>query len=165
MKFANRNSLNIRLGAMAKNVRPTVLRSLRRGALQIENTAVEGIIDPPKTGKIYRRNANAGKLTKTGRKRKAQYIDHQASAPGEFPAADTGRLHQSITTAVVQNDDRAVIVETGANTPYAEALEYGTAKMEPRPYMTPAFRAHAERIKDEVTLAIAQAIRQSGRSK
>ena len=148
--FQNRNRLNIRLGNMAKSVRPAVLRSLRRGGLKIENSAVEGIIDPPKTGRIYKSRHRKGAV-------------HQASAPGEFPAADSGRLHQSITTAVVQNDDTRVAVETGANTPYALAMEYGTSRIEPRPFMGPSFNEHREAIKDEVTLAVAQAIRRNGR--
>lgn len=148
--FQNRNRLNIRLGNMAKSVRPAVLRSLRRGGLKIENSAVEGIIDPPKTGRIYKSRHRKGAV-------------HQASAPGEFPAADSGRLHQSITTAVVQDDNTRIAVETAANTPYARALEYGSDIMEPRPFMGPSYREHREAIKDEVTLAVAQAIRRNGR--
>ena len=148
--FQNRNRLNIRLGNMAKSVRPAVLRSLRRGGLKIENSAVEGIIDPPKTGRIYKSLHRKGAV-------------HQASAPGEFPAADSGRLHQSITTTVVQDDNTRTAVETAANTPYAIPLELGTSKMAPRPFMSPSFRLHREAIKDEVTLAVAQAIRRNGR--
>lgn len=148
--FTNRNRLNIRLGNMAKTVRPVVSRSLKRGALRIENTAVEGIIDPPKTGRIYPSKHRKG-------------ATHQASAPGEFPAADSGRLHQSITTVTVEDSDHAIVVETGANTPYAEPLELGTSKMEPRPFMTPAFRERREEIKNDVTRAVAQAIRRAAR--
>lgn len=150
--FQNRNRLNIRLGNMARSVRPAVLRSLRRGGLKIENSAVEGIIDPPKTGRIYKSRHRKGAV-------------HQASAPGEFPAADSGRLHQSITTTVVQNDNTRIAVETAANTPYARALEYGFDEhnLAPRPFMGPSYHEHREAIKDEVTLAVAQAIRRNGR--
>ena len=173
-RFSGAGRLNIALGAMARNVRPAIARALKRGALAIENYAVEGIIDPPKTGTIYGRNVNAGKLTKKGKRRKAKIVEHQASAPGEFPAADTGRLHQSITTVEVRNDDSAVVVETGANTPYAERLEFGGSHVAkngkrvyiaPRPYMTPAFKANREAIKDMVTLTVAQEIRRNARGR
>lgn len=166
--FQNRNRLNIALGGMARAVRPQLTRIIKQAGLIIENEAAASIIDPPKTGTIYATNKNAGKRTKTGKRRKPKYIYHQASAPGENPAADTGRLHQSITTVVVQNDDAAIVVQTAANTPYATRLEYGgshtapngaTIHIEPRPYMRPAYRNNRERIKDMIVLAAAQAIR------
>lgn len=150
--FTNRNRLNITLGAMAKTVRADVERALKRGGLQIENDAVEGIINPPKTGRIYPSKHRKGAM-------------HQASAPGQFPAADSGRLHQSITTATVQNDDRAVVVETGANAPYAMALEFGTSKMEPRPFMTPSFQQNEAHIRGQVTQAVARSLQRSARGK
>lgn len=150
--FANRNRLNIKLGAIARAVRPEIRRALQRGGLAIENRAVEGIIDPPKTGRIYPSKHRKG-------------AKHQASAPGEFPAADSGRLHQSITTAVVQDNDAAVVVHTAANAPYAMALEYGTSKMAPRPFMTPSFQAHEQQIKASVTAAVARTIKAQGGKK
>ena len=153
--FQNRDRLNIALGGMARAVRPAIVRVMRQSGLVIENEAAASIIDPPKTGRIYKSKSRKGKM-------------HQASAPGEHPAADTGRLHQSITTVVVQNDDAAIIVQTAANAPYATRLEYGgshtasngaTVHIEPRPYMRPAYRNNRERIKDMITLAAAQAIR------
>lgn len=158
-KFANLNRLNIALGGMARAVRPQLVRTMRQGGLILENEAAQSIIDPPKTGRIYPSKHRKGRT-------------HQASAPGENPAADSGRLHQSITTVVVQNDDAAIVVQTAANTPYATRLEYGGAHqapngravyIAPRPYMRPAFANNVERIKDMVTLSAAQAIRKYGR--
>lgn len=146
--FSNRNRLNVTLGAMAKAVRPEILRALRRGGLAIENRAAQGIIDPPKTGRIYKSKHRKG-------------AKHQASAPGQFPAADSGRLHQSLTTATVQNDESAVVVQTAANAPYASHLEYGTSKMEPRPFMTPAFNENREEIRRSVERAVTNAVRRS----
>jgi phage gpG-like protein len=61
------------------------------------------------------------------------YGDHQASAPGEMPAMDTGTLAGSI---LAEPDGGGAVVYT--NMEYAAHLEYGTVNMEPRPFFTPA---------------------------
>lgn len=66
----------------------------------------------------------------------AMYGDHQASAPGEAPAIDTGVLAASIQTEVNGTEGQ---VFTNAET--AEMLEFGTVKMAARPFMTPAAEA------------------------
>lgn len=50
------------------------------------------------------------------------YGKHQASAPGDPPAPDTGTLQRSITHEVV--DDHTIRV--GTNIEYAEILEFGS---------------------------------------
>lgn len=52
---------------------------------------------------------------------------HQASAPGEFPAKDSGALLKSIGTEVT-----ATYMRVGTNMPYSIYLRYGTSKMAPR---------------------------------
>lgn len=63
------------------------------------------------------------------------YGGHQASAPGEAPAIDTGNLVNSIQVEF-QNNYETGIVYTNAE--YAEALEYGGAHVAARPFMEPA---------------------------
>jgi len=58
---------------------------------------------------------------------------HRASAPGEAPATDTGRLANSIQ-ADIQGKQATVFT----NLEYAPWLEFGTQEMEPRPFMVPA---------------------------
>lgn len=58
---------------------------------------------------------------------------HRASAPGEAPATDTGRLIGSIR-ANVTGTSASVI----ADTVYAAALEFGTSTIEARPFLIPA---------------------------
>lgn len=58
---------------------------------------------------------------------------HRASAPGEAPATDTGRLIGSIR-ANVTGTSASVIVDTV----YAAALEFGTSTIEARPFLIPA---------------------------
>jgi len=70
---------------------------------------------PPKTGRVY---------TIGGRR-------HQASAPGEPPANQTGNLARSVDFKV-SGWNR---MEFGDRAPYGKFLEDGTRKMEPRPHL------------------------------
>lgn len=73
------------------------------------------------------------------------------SAPGSAPNSDTGDLVNS--TGVTS--ERKNQAETFASAAHAEALEYGTHKMAPRPAMQPAF----ENTKAHVLKDLAQAMR------
>jgi len=69
---------------------------------------------------------------------------HVASLPGEPPNNDTGVLANNIETVLVE----PLLVEVSSNARYASALEYGTSKMAPRPYMAPAVaKRRAEAVK------------------
>lgn len=59
---------------------------------------------------------------------------HQASAPGEAPAIDTGHLVNSIQAARTGQGSAVVT----AYSDYAAALEFGTRKMAARPFFKPA---------------------------
>lgn len=59
---------------------------------------------------------------------------HIASAPGEAPATDTGRLANSITFDRVG----ALSATVGSELAYAAALEFGTSRIDPRPAWVPA---------------------------
>ena len=71
---------------------------------------------------------------------------HVASAPGEPPAVDTGRLRNSITSEVFRTPKGAEVI-VSANTEYAMALEVGTERIAPRPYMMTVLRQGVERWK------------------
>lgn len=90
-------------------------------ALDIQARAQMAIMNPPKSGRIYRRGN----------------VAHQASRPDEAPATDTGNLVNSAYTKKLGDSD----YETGFTAEYAAALEFGTAKIEPRPYLRPAVEA------------------------
>ena len=64
----------------------------------------------------------------------AQYGRHRASAPGDAPAVDTGRLRQSISAVRIDTGHWRV----GTNVEYALYLEFGTRKIAARPFMRPA---------------------------
>lgn len=74
------------------------------------------------TGRVYRRGG----------------VEHQASAPNHAPAVDTGNLRQSIGIDTSQLKDLRVGVGVTRAAPYAVYLEFGTARMLPRPFLLPS---------------------------
>lgn len=139
-----------RIRRMGREIRREVLRELRRGGLRIKATAAESIMEQTPGGRPYRSRGKKGAI-------------HYASPPGSPPNADTGELHTGITTATTANTETLVQVQTGTNSPYAEPLEFGSSKMEPRPFMDPAFRQHVHEIEARVRAAIRRGIRNGGR--
>jgi phage gpG-like protein len=60
---------------------------------------------------------------------------HTASAPGSYPASDTGRLASSVKMLA----SGPMAYEVGTNVNYGPMLEFGTAKMAARPWLFPSF--------------------------
>lgn len=75
---------------------------------------------------------------------------HVVSVPGMPPNADTHNLDRQIESELVQ-PLKAVV---SSNAPYAAALEFGTSKMYPRPYMLPAAQRERGNIQALVTRAL-----------
>lgn len=73
--------------------------------------------------------------TKHGTAYKKRGGEHVASAPGEAPGIDESILVGQIAVKI----DNPLSARVGTNNEYAEHLEFGTSKMEPRPFMFPAF--------------------------
>ena len=70
----------------------------------------------------------------------------RASAPGDPPATDTGRLRGSLASEVSRRGGET-IGTVSANTEYAAHLEFGTERMAARPFMSRLLKEHVERIK------------------
>lgn len=104
----------------------TPSQALATLALKIRATAVDLVQKGPKTG--------------------ITYGNHQASSPGESPATDTGNLVNSIKVKKGDKDTWFVVAGAG----YASYLEFGTERMEARPFMTPAFVEAVPSLKDEI---------------
>lgn len=119
-------------------------RGAARGAFMaahlVHDEAVRLITSGPKTGRLYRRRG----------------VTHQASAPGEAPASDSGQLAQS---GNVQNRPGEAAATVSFSTIYARSLElgsaykisaggfepdaaaqleFGTQSLAPRPFLRPA---------------------------
>lgn len=97
-------------------------QDVARRAQRMRNDIVE-TLSRPGQGRTYR----------TGN-RTAPHRTHQASAPGDPPAVNTGRLRQSITALKISPGHWRV----GTNVEYAIVLEFGSRRMAPRPFMRPA---------------------------
>jgi len=87
-------------------------------------------------------------LIARGSKSGRRYGKHQASAPGEAPATNTGRLIQSIAWQVL---NQGLTVEIGSPLDYASYLEDGTQRMDPRPWLKPAYDQHVDVIVSDIT--------------
>lgn len=98
------------------------------------------IISPPATGRIYRRPG--GRL-------------HQASAPGEAPANDTGELQESVDYEVTGIEQ----VECGDKAIHGKWLELGTEPELPQGPVLP--RGHVQRAAETVSQ---QAVAAMGKS-
>lgn len=120
--------------AVIAALRQAAMRAVERGTENVKTRMVERIQQPPKTGRIY------GK--------------HQASAPGESPASDTGRLAQSVTT---RYDPAKLTGYVNVSTEYAEALEFGTRKMAARPYARVSLAEKVDEIRADLAREIAEA--------
>jgi len=86
-------------------------------------------------------------------------LQHQASAPGEAPALDTGRLMNSVYI----NELSASSFEIGTKLDYAFWLEHGTRKIAPRPNWVPETEKTRKQFESIMRQTIARAIKEAGR--
>ncbi len=95
------------------------IREALRDIGQLHVIEIRRLLDTgPKTGRIY---------NKPGRP------PHQASAPGQAPATETGALAKSADYAA-----RDLELEVGEREPYARRLEDGGGRIKPRPHIVVA---------------------------
>ena len=126
-----------RLPEISKVVERKVEGALLAGAQVIEGAAKLKIQTGPKTGRLYPRGDKV----------------HQASAPGEAPATDTGNLVGGISSEKAGR----LKARTTVTSEYATPLELGSAdgKILARPFMQPA----ADESTDTVVELVSQAIK------
>ncbi len=94
------------------------LRGVRGATLEAERILVD-ILSQPGSGEVYKRGSRT----------------HRASAPGEAPAPDTGRLRASRDTEIFATPGGAHGV-ISVNAEYAAALELGTERVDERPFIS-----------------------------
>lgn len=112
----------------------TVLELLEKAALEAETEMKTSITEGGKSGITYTRNNK----------------EHTASAPGQAPANDTGKLASGIIYNRVSDDTHEIKITTE----YALALEVGTSRMAARPFIMPAIAKVKRRLKRRLTMLL-----------
>ena len=105
------------VGKIAAELRRKAKSAAMKAALDTRREINDRMSDS-KSGRIYKRSEKI----------------HQASAPGQAPAIDTGLLANSIQARAYGRDGAMIYT----NTEYAEVLELGGKHILPRPFMRPA---------------------------
>jgi HK97 gp10 family phage protein len=118
------------IAAMTKKQRH-VVRAVDAGALMVQGEAQTSILRGPKTGRVY--PLPGGKT-------------HQASAPGEPPASNTGNLASSIQPNYRIDTERTKQTDVVARANYAGFLEEGTSRMDARPFLAKALQKMRKKI-------------------
>lgn len=111
-------------------------REVSRAALAVKSTAVNKIQRGPATGVIYERT-------------KPFKGTHRASAPGEPPMSDTGRLAGS-----VESKRQGLTAWVFTEVEYGRFLEFGTTKMDARPWLFPSLEENRARFPDQLGTAV-----------
>lgn len=117
-------------------------RELESAARKVEE-AQKALLSTHGAGRIY---DSTFYTDKQGRLRKGwERKPHQASAPGQPPASQTGRLRDAISH-VVATDADGLYAEIGVKrrkfpSTFGLLLEHGTKHMAPRPWLKPSLDA------------------------
>ena len=141
-RVTNLKKVLSQLENLDKQLEPEFQEIVKGGAQLIRAEAIRSIQTGAKSGVMYQ-------MYNPRR-------EHRASAPGQPPASDTGNLVSKII--VRQKSQDVTSVESNAN--YSAFLEYGTSKMEARPFMLPAFEKSKKPIINAVINRITQKIQE-----
>ena len=129
-KVSNLKKVLSQMDKLEKDMEIPFQQIVKGGGQLIRGEAIKSIQTGAKSGVMYQ---------KYNPRR-----EHRASAPGQAPASDTGNL---VSKIIVKQKTRNITnVESNAN--YSAFLEYGTSKMEARPFMLPAFEKSKKPILD-----------------
>lgn len=132
-----------RLGTISDDL---VVDTINDLAMDTQQEAVRGIQRGPASGRTYDTRFYTDSQ---GRLRKGEpRVPHTASAPGQFPMSDTGRLASNVEFEVATKSRQVAVV--GTNIVYGAYLEFGTSKMAARPWLMPSFRKASEGVAKEL---------------
>lgn len=121
-------TVTINLAALERIAEDRAVKGIQRAALASE-AITKANLSRPGTGRIY------GK--------------HQASAPGEPPAADSGELRRKTQADTqVRREGQDLVGRLVQNVEYAHALAVGTEKMAPRPSLQLLATDHPDELRD-----------------
>jgi phage gpG-like protein len=120
---------------LAGDVQAEIGRAVMKLALELE-ADIKSQMAEGKSGAVYKRGSGT----------------HQASAPGEAPAIDTGAYVNSIQTTETKDG-----AEVGTNMEYGPFLEFGTGRIAKRPHFTPAVERIERKIPEGIGAAVISA--------
>jgi hypothetical protein len=116
-----------------------VFEAVLKTAIDVNGDIKKRIQRGPKTGRIYLRGPGQN-LSR----------EHRASAPGEAPATDTGRLVNSIDFKM----EGPLTATVSSFLAYAAYLEFGTQNIAPRPAWVPSVEAARPKFKKRLEEAL-----------
>ncbi len=142
---------------MEAKIKAEAKKAVAAAGLLVQNE-IKDSMRKAKHGKTYRKGPikrkRGGKNTIVGAK------FHRASAPGEAPAVDTGRLIGSVNSRQLDGGFSTTVgVHDVTNVKYAKALEYGTSKIAPRPFLIPALQNKKPEIMERFKQAMDEGIK------
>lgn len=121
------------------DARVALVKGLFAAAMIVRSAAVRGINKGKKSGRVYR---NGGVL-------------HRASAPDEYPAADTGILASSIHHRVDPLKLEGVVE---ASAKYALPLELKPPERGGRPFLSRAYEENVGKVQATIGKALSEAL-------
>lgn len=127
-KIDGRKRLNSKIKQVTREVERRQVEAVRDAVFAVHGEAVESI----------QNNSGGDRQVRYGPKRNVR-----VSKPGQPPNTDTGRLAKSIE---FEFSDSGLSGKVGTNLKYGAALEFGTRKMAPRPWLSRAVRVKAKEI-------------------
>lgn len=113
------SKLTAQLADLVGDADAVVTETITRVVMETRNEAVRGIQRGPATGRVRPDGS-------------------RASAPGEYPMSDTGRLANSVDYNLPTAG--RMVGEVGTNVIYGRHLEFGTSRMGARPWLMPSFK-------------------------
>lgn len=108
------------LNALSVGSQQEAKKAIAKVSYKIEGDCKENISSGSRSGKIYKRGKKS---------------THQASSAGEFPKTDYGDLVKSIKAEFNFNGFEST-VGSRLSAPHGFWLEFGTPKMQPRPWLS-----------------------------
>lgn len=116
----------------------SINEAVEKAASDLEKELKKSILTGEKSGELY----NSGNKL------------HRSSAPGQAPANDSGKLANSIGHKKIKDNEFDVTIKSN----YAIILEFGTSRMQARPFIRPGI----EKVRKRLSSAINAIRRKNG---
>ena len=127
------SKLTSQLADLVGDADAVVTETITRVVMDTRANAIQGIQRGPATGRVRADGS-------------------RASAPGEFPMSDTGRLANSMEFNLPTAG--RLTGEVGTNVIYGRHLEFGTSRMGARPWLLPSFKMATADVEKRLKKAI-----------